>query len=206
MMSAVAPATSNTFNEPLLSTFSSRSNEAAPMVVGFDAATIIDLVGRIGRAVANFYGPDDYVRLDTHLTQLLPNTDTGLRRFLTLAVLAGAQEDARFGVMMVASADGQLPAGPALDFALNQLGRLSYAFGAFVNPPVDGVVERITSPPHAAVDDIRRLDDCVVMNSQPTVTDVGGTAQWLDRGDGTRPPDTVMLDQCVAHRARRSLN
>ena len=115
------------------------------MVVGFDVATIIDLVGRIGRVVgrigrvvgrigrvvANFHG-QDYVHFDAYLAQMLPNADTGLRRSLTLAVLAGAQEAARFGVKMIASAGGQLPAEPALDFARNQLGRLSFAFGAFV--------------------------------------------------------------------------
>ena len=31
-----------------------------PMVFGFDATTIIDLVARIGRAVANYSGPDNY--------------------------------------------------------------------------------------------------------------------------------------------------
>ena len=81
------------------------------MVVGFDVATIIDLVGRIGRVVANFHGQDDYVHLDANLAQMMPNADTGLRRSLTLAVLAGAQEAARFGVMMIASAGEQLPAG-----------------------------------------------------------------------------------------------
>ena len=147
--------------------------------------------------VANFYGADDYVRLDTHLAQMLSNTDTGLRRSLTSAVLAGPQEAARFGIMMVTSAGGQLPAGPALDFARNQLGRFSYAFGAFVNPPVGGVDGRTTSHSEAIVDDIRRMDDVVVQNSQLPVANVGETAWRLGPTD-TRLPDTAVLDQRVA--------
>ena len=92
------------------------------MVVGFDAAAIVDLVGQIGRVAANFRGQDDYGQLDAYLALMLLNVDTGLRRSLTLAVLAGAQEAARFGVTMIASYGGQLPVGPALNFARDQLG------------------------------------------------------------------------------------
>ena len=161
------------------------------MVVGFDVITIIDLVGRIGRVVANFHGQDDYVHLDAYLAQMLPNDDTGLRRSLTLAVLAGAQEAARFGVMMIVSVAGQLPAMPVLDFARNKVRRLSFAFGAFVNPPIGGVDGRNTSLPDAAVDD-------VAMNLQLSVVDVPGTAQRLGFTYSIRPPDTDVLDQRVA--------
>ena len=89
------------------------------MVVGFDAVAIVDLVGRIGRVVANFHGQEDYGQLDAYLALMLPNVDTGLRESLTLAVRAGAQEAARFGVTMIAPAGEQLPAGPALNFILN---------------------------------------------------------------------------------------
>ena len=100
--------------------------------------------------------------------------------------------------MMIAAACGQLPAGPALDFARNQLGRLSFAFGAFVNPPLGGVDGRTTSHPDAAVDDIRRMYADVAMNSQLSVADVGGTAQGLGSTDSICPPDTAVLDQPVA--------
>ena len=72
-----------------------------PMVVSFDATTIIDFVGLIGRAVAKYSGPDNYEGLDGYLEQLLNTTDTGLRRALTLGVLAGDQEAARFGQLTV---------------------------------------------------------------------------------------------------------
>ena len=57
------------------------------MVVVFDVATIIDLVGRIGRVVANFHEQDDFVHLNAYLAPMLLNADTGLRRFLTLLCL-----------------------------------------------------------------------------------------------------------------------
>ena len=111
-MKAAATATSKTSNERPLPTFSLYINEAAPIVVDFDAAAIMDLVRRIGRAVANFSGPDDYAQLDVYLAQLLRDTDPELRWSLTLAVLAGAQEAARFGLMMVAATGEQLLACP----------------------------------------------------------------------------------------------
>ena len=91
MMKAAAPATSNVLDDPYpLPTYSSYSNRAAPMVVSFNLATIIDLVGRISQVVANFCGQDDYVHFDAYLAKMLPNADTELCQSLTLAVLAGA--------------------------------------------------------------------------------------------------------------------
>ena len=100
--------------------------------------------------------------------------------------------------MMVASAGGRLPAGPPMDFARNQLGQLNYAFEAFVDPPVSGVDGRTTSLPDAAVDDVRRVDDGVVMDSRLPVADACGTARRFTSTDGTRPPDTAVLNPRVA--------
>ena len=102
------------------------------MVVGFDATTIIDLVGRIGRAVANYSRPDNDEGLDGSLKKLFNTTDTGLRRALTLGVLAGAQETARFGLM--AAASNQQTLAPVSSYVREQLLRLSYGYGAFVGP------------------------------------------------------------------------
>ena len=46
-------------SEGLFSSSAADSLRLRPMVFGFDATTIIDLVGRIGRTVANYSGPDN---------------------------------------------------------------------------------------------------------------------------------------------------
>ena len=67
--------------------------------MGFERATVVDLVGRISRVVANYAGPDRLADLDAVLRPLLYHVNSNLRRALTLAVLAGAQEVARLALL-----------------------------------------------------------------------------------------------------------
>ena len=130
-------------NEGSFSSSAADSLRLSTMEVGFDATTIIDLVGLIGRAVANYSGPDNYEELDVYLEQLLNTIDTGLRRALTLGVLAGAQEAARFGLM--AAASSKQTSVPASSYAREQLLRLSYGYGALVGPDPNHLTGRATT-------------------------------------------------------------
>ena len=75
---------------PTTPTAASRS-DSAPLLVRFERATVVDLVGRISRVVANCAGPDRLADLDAVLRSLLYQADSNLRRALTLAILAGVQ-------------------------------------------------------------------------------------------------------------------
>ena len=74
---------------PTTATAASRG-DSAPLIVGLERATVVDLVGRISRVVVNYAGPDRIADLDAVLRPLLYHVDSNLRRALTLAVLAGA--------------------------------------------------------------------------------------------------------------------
>ena len=82
-----------------------------------------DRPGRPGRpGGCSFYRPDDFLQLDARLALQFSDTDPGLRRTLTLAVLPGDQEASRFGLMMIATTGGQLPAGLALNLRATSSG------------------------------------------------------------------------------------
>ena len=80
------------------STAASR-DDSAPPSVGFERATVVDLVGRISRVVANYAGQDRLAELNAVFRPLLYHVDSNLERALTLAVLAGVQEAARFTLL-----------------------------------------------------------------------------------------------------------
>ena len=47
----------------------------APLIVGFDAATIVNRVYRIARAVVNYVDPEMVAERDTFLMSRLPDVD-----------------------------------------------------------------------------------------------------------------------------------
>lgn len=66
-----------------------RGRNATPLLVGFDAAPVIDRVGCIGREVANYADSDSYTGLETCfcLGWLLSDVDTKLAPVSTHGVL-----------------------------------------------------------------------------------------------------------------------
>ena len=77
------------------------------------------------------------------------------------------------------------------------MGRLSFAFGAFVNPPVGGVVDFTTSHTNITANDTRRMVDGDAMNVQLPIADGSETAQGLSSTHSVCLTGTAVLDQRV---------
>ena len=92
-----------------------RGGDLTPLLVGFGGTIAADLVGRIGRTVANYVGPGRFTDLDAVLGERQSPVEPNFHRALTLGVLAGAQEASRFGLFVMAAASSQYPDGSGQD-------------------------------------------------------------------------------------------